>query len=200
MIPLNKTLYQTQHKTLLYFSIINLTIFGFIFANQLQASESKLTLSEEFHLIAINGKEHLTTQRQPNIVPLKQGFNRIALQYKTVWTVPFRKAFSTVSSKKFIVSFYLAKKDNFRLTFLKPSTYLASLKFSQSPNISFISETEQSKIKQSLKLDISIPLNQKVENVVRITKAAQGLKRSQTPIMITSKKQKQTKTTPPREN
>ncbi|PCI65552.1 MAG: hypothetical protein COB38_11020 [Gammaproteobacteria bacterium] len=190
MIQLNITLYKTRNKKLFYFSFINLIIFGLILGNQLEASESKLTLSEEFYLIAINGKEHPKAQRQPSIVPLKLGFNKIALQYKSVWSVPSKNTISPVSSKTFIVSFYLAKKDNFRLTFLKPSTYLASLQFSKSPKVSFINKTRQGKIRRSLKLNISIPLNQRVENIVRITKANPGLKRSQSPIMITSKKQK----------
>ncbi len=183
-----------------YSGIIILIMFSLVLDNPLHAGESKLTLSKEFYLFAINGKAHPATQRQPNIVSLKQGFNKIALQYRTIWNERSRNAIAAVNSKIFIVSFYLAKKDNFRLSFLKPATYLSSLQFSKSPKIKFINETRQGKKRQRLTLNISTPLNQSIENVVRITKKNQGLKRSQSPIMITGKKQEPTKPKLFREN
>ncbi|PHS14424.1 MAG: hypothetical protein COA86_15915 [Kangiella sp.] len=177
MIPLN--------KPRCYFSVILLIFISLVLENSLLASESKLTLSKEFHLIAINGKGHPSAQRQPHIVPLKQGINKIALQYRAILNKQTSNAISTVTSKMFIVSFHLKNKDRFRLTFLKPATYLAMLQFSKSPKINFINVK-----KTPLDLNISIPLNQRIENIINLTKAIPGLRRSQSPINITSKKQK----------
>ena len=178
-----------------FLKAIILLSFTLVSDNSLQARESKLTLSKEFNLIAINGKKLSANQRQPHTVDLKQGLNKIALQYRAVWTDKVNKVHSTINSKIFVVSFFHGKKNDYRLTFLKPATYNASLQFSKAPKVKFVNDAER-----SLDLNFSIPYNQKIENVVKLTKLIQGLKRTQAPIMITSKKREPSKSKPFREN
>lgn len=172
-------------KAPFYINITALLFLSLILSEQLKASEAKLTLSKEFYLVAVNGKSHSINQRQPKSVALKQGSNKVALQYRVVWNDQYNNRITTIVSKVFIASFYLRKKEDFRLTFLKPATYLANVQFSKSPKIGL-----KNSAGFSLDLTISMPSIQTKVNLVRLTKAYHGLRKSQKPITITSQKRK----------
>jgi len=155
----------------------------FLLCTETQAINANLTIPREFHVLAVNGKKYLNRFIQDHqLIPLTQEKNRIAMKYQAVWSDKNNNV-STIKSKVFIVNFYLNRKENFRLTYIKPATLSASIQYSKSPHIKLVNDKYF-----SLDLNISFPSSQSIFFLTEQTRNIISLKKQQNPIIINSNK------------
>jgi hypothetical protein len=172
---------------LIYYTVILIFIVSLelLFTSQAYAKTANLILTKEFKLLAINGKSYpIKLVNRHQIIPIIQGHNKIALMYHLVWRGDQNRP-TTIQSKPLIISFYLSKQDDIRLTYLKPATMSAILNYSKSPQFKFVNKNNQ-----SINMNIAFPTSQSIDGLKQQTKFKSGLKRQQKPIIIMSKKRK----------
>lgn len=161
-----------------------LVIFLLIICQPLLA-QSQLTISKEFKVISVNGKNpDRKSSSKSSLLKLNSGRNKIAIAYKSFFKNNSEQ-FEIIKSNIFVVSFHLPSDGHYRLLHLKQANLKAARIFVQNPRINIINQQGK-----SIKSKHFFPKSQSIESVHESTQ--RNIEKQQ-PIRLVSKKTINTK-------
>ena len=118
-------------------------------------ARASLMLSNDFRVLAMNGKDFSKTKSNTTELSLRTGVNRIVMVYQTAFQNKITGTTETVRSIPFLFSFYAKPSNQYRQQIVKPANYESAILYANKPrfniiNISKSTEPRQKNIEFSL--------------------------------------------------